>query len=119
MEDPKSFNYVLSHKKGLLLLSLRGDLTPGILPGLEACRAEILSKTGFTRAVFYLADVTQIHSDAIPLITQIFRDVRTRAANLQLVGLKPNMRDRFVKMGVVRESEVSADLKAALTARAG
>lgn len=114
MEEQKSFNYVLSQKNEMLVVRFQGDMTAVVLPGLEACRSEILSKKEIRCVVLYFGEVQQISSDAIPLIAQIQREVRAKPADLRLVGLRESIRDRLVKMGVVRGMEVAEDLKAAL-----
>jgi anti-anti-sigma factor len=112
--DQKSFNYVISHKNDMLVVSFQGDMTSAILPGLEACRSEILSKKEIRCVVLYFGDVPLISSDAIPLISQIQREVRAKPADLRLVGLKENIREKLVKMGVVRGMEIADDLRTAL-----
>ena len=115
MDEQKSFNYVISHKNDMLVVTFQGDMTSSILPGLEACRSEILSKKEIRCVVLYFGDVGLISSDAIPLVAQIQREVRAKPAELRLVGLKENIRERLVKMGVVRGMEIADDLRAALT----
>jgi anti-anti-sigma factor len=114
LEEQKSFNYVLSHKNDMLVVSFQGDMTTVVLPGLEACRTEILSKKEIRCVVLYFGEVGLISSDAIPVLAQIQRDVRARPADLRLVGLKESIRERLVKMGVVRGMEISEDLRSAL-----
>ena len=112
--EQKSFNYVISHKNDMLVVNFQGDMTSVVLPGLEACRSEILSKKEIRCVVLYFGEVGQISSDAIPLVAQIQREIRAKPADLRLVGLKENIRDRLVKMGVIRGMEISEDLRTAL-----
>lgn len=115
MEDQKSlFQYSFVQKNGTLVVSLSGEMSPFILPSLEACRQEMLLKDDFRQVVFLFQGVPEISSAAIPWIAQIQREVRLRKAELRLVNLQGGIRDRLIKMGVVRGMEVSEDLKSAL-----
>ncbi|WP_413944398.1 STAS domain-containing protein [Bdellovibrio sp. HCB-162] len=113
MEDQKSFHYSFNQKNNMLVVSLTGEITSQVLPSLEACRQELLGKHEVSRVVLYFQDIEAISMDAIPLIAQIQREIRSKPADLRLC-LKENLREKLVRMGVVRGLEVADDLKTAL-----
>ncbi|GEM_PF-1554509 len=114
MEDQKSFHYTFSQKNTMLVVSLCGEITSHVLPALEACRQELSSKQEVSHVVIHFQDVASISLDAIPLLAQIQREIRAKPANLRLCSLPENLRQKLVRMGVVRGLEVADDLKTAL-----
>ncbi|QDK39681.1 hypothetical protein DOE51_06570 [Bdellovibrio sp. NC01] len=98
----------------MLVVSFTGELTPVVAPGLEACRQEILAKPEVKCVVFYFQDVGSVHPDAIPVLAQMQRDIRSRGLELRLCSLKQPLREKLVRMGVVRGMEVTDDLRSAL-----
>ncbi len=114
MIEEKSFQYVLNIKNKMLVVSLQGDMTSYILPALEALRQEILSKKEVQCVVLYFEQVDAISSDAVPLLAQMQREIRIKPAELRLCALKVPLRERLIRMGVVRGLEVTEDLRSAL-----
>ncbi|WP_415062137.1 STAS domain-containing protein [Bdellovibrio sp.] len=114
MEDQKSFQYSFNQKNNMLVVSLVGQITAQVLPALEACRQELLSKREVRCVVLYFQDVESISMDAIPLIAQMQREIRLKPADLRLCALPLGLREKLVRMGVVRGLEVAEDLKSAL-----
>lgn len=122
MEDPKSNTepgidstcYSVSEKNHLLVVSFAGDLTGLVLPSLEVCRQEITAKRHITCVVLYFQQVTVISTEVVSYLAQLQREIRLKKKDLRLCGLKTNLRERLIKMGVVRGLEVVEDLKSAL-----
>lgn len=114
LEDQKSFQYSFNQKNNMLVVSLAGQITAQVLPALEACRQELLSKQEVSCVVLYFQDVDSISMDAIPLIAQMQREIRLKPASLRLCALPVGLREKLVRMGVVRGLEVAEDLKSAL-----
>ncbi|WII71510.1 STAS domain-containing protein [Bdellovibrio sp. 22V] len=114
MEEQKSFHYNFNQKNNMLVISLIGEITPQVIPSLEACRQELLAKSEVSRVVLYFQDVETISMDAIPILAQIQREIRSKPADLRLCSLKESLREKLVRMGVVRGLEVADDLKTAL-----
>lgn len=113
MEDQKSLVYSLTQKNKMLVVSLTGELSNNALSTLESCRKEILSKEDATFVVLYFQEVENISSDVISLLAQMQRDIRQKPAELRLC-LKESLREKLVRMGVVRGLEVAEDLRSAL-----
>lgn len=113
MEDQKSFEYSFTQKNKMLVVSLSGEISSPALAALEACRQEIIGKTDVASVVLFFQDVEAISMDAIPLIAQIQRDIRLKPAELRLC-IRENLREKLVRMGVVRGLEVADDLRTAL-----
>ena len=99
----------------MLVVSLIGEINSHVLPALEACRQEILSKEDVRCVVLYFQDVDSLSPDAISLLAQMQREIRSKPADLRLCSLKQSLREKLVRMGVIRGLEISEDLKAALT----
>ncbi|MDG0817610.1 STAS domain-containing protein [Bdellovibrio svalbardensis] len=112
--DQKSFGYTLSHKNKMLVVTFTGELSSVVLPGLEACRSEIQSKEDVRCVVFYFQQVGFVSPEAIPVLAQMQREIRSRGLELRLCSLKESIKDKLVRMGVVRGMEVTEDLRAAL-----
>ncbi|WP_246845889.1 STAS domain-containing protein [Bdellovibrio sp. ZAP7] len=115
MEDQKSFNYSISHKNKMLVVSFSGEeMSPVVVPALEAVRAEILAKEEVVQVVFYFQNIDRISNEALASFAQLQRDVRAKPADLRLCSLKESLREKLLRMGVVRGLEVAEDLKSAL-----
>ena len=114
MIDQKSFNYTLSHKNRMLVVSFCGEMSSVVGPGLDACRIEILSKENLKCVVLYFQDVPGVSPEAIAVLAQMQREIRSRGLELRLCSLKENLREKLVRMGVIRSLEVAEDLRAAL-----
>ena len=98
----------------MLVVSFTGELTPAVAPGLEACRQEILAKPEVKCVVFYCEEVGAVHPEAIPALAQMQREIRSRGIELRVCSLKQALREKLVRMGVVRGMEVAEDLRSAL-----
>lgn len=97
----------------MLVVSFTGDLTSQVLPSLEACRDDV-RKSKATQIVLFFQQVESLSSEAISFFTQLQRDIRMKPAELRVCGLRPNIRERLVKMGIIRGLELAEDLKSAL-----
>lgn len=89
-------------------------MTPGVVPALEACRQEILSKEEVRQVVFYFQNIDRISTEALASFAQLQRDIRAKPADLRLCSMKSPLREKLLRMGIVRGLEVADDLKAAL-----
>ena len=115
MDAQKSFNYTLSHKNKMLVVSFTGELSPGVVPGLEACRLEVLAKKDDVKCiVLYFQGVSSVSPDAITVLAQMQREFRSSGMDLRLCALKEALRDKLIRMGIVRGMECTEDLKTAL-----
>lgn len=98
----------------MLVVSLIGEISNYVVPALDACRQEILAKDDVNCIVLYFQNVEQISPDAISMLAQIQREICAKPANLRLCSLNEVLREKLMKMGVVRGPEVANDLKTAL-----
>lgn len=114
LEDQKSFQYSFNQRNNMLVVSFSGEISTPVLAALEACRQELLSKSEVRCVVLYFQDVGSISTDAIPWLAQVQRDIRLKPAEVRLCALPGTLRERLVRMGVVRGLEVADDLKSAL-----
>lgn len=114
MEEQKSFQYSFNQRNNMLVVSFSGEINTPVLSALEACRQELLAKSEVRCVVLYFQDVRSISTDAIPWLAQVQRDIRLKQAEVRLCALPGTLRERLVRMGVVRGVEVADDLKSAL-----
>ncbi len=114
MEEQKSFQYCFNQKNRMLVITLSGEMNTSVLPALEACRQELLANREVNCVVLYFQDVRSIGVDAISWLAQVQRDIRLKPAEIRLCALEDGLRERLIRMGVIRGLEVSEDLKSAL-----
>jgi anti-anti-sigma factor len=115
LEDQKSLKYFFNERSQLLVVTLQGELSGRSAEILESCRKEILErKEAINRVVLSFQEVEHISLDVIPVFAQLQREIRSMPADLRLCALKSGVREKLIRMGVVRGREVADDLKAAL-----
>lgn len=98
----------------MLVVTFSGEISTPVLAALEACRQELLAKREVRCVVLYFQNVESISADAIPWLAQLQREIRMRPAEIRLCALREGLRERLVRMGVIRGLEVAEDLKSAL-----
>ncbi len=114
MDDPKSICYTLTEKSNMLVVSFNSDLNSELAASLDVCREEILKKAHIQNVVLFFQSVDSMSSDVISLLTQMQREIRSKPAELRVCALRPNLKEKLIKMGIVRGLELSDDLKTAL-----
>ncbi len=110
----KSFTYSFNQQKHTLVVTLDGDLHSDVMPALEALKVEILGKKEIRQVVLYFKEVTIISTDAISILALMQREIRAMPAELRLCSLEDKIKERLVRMGVVRGLELTDDLRSAL-----
>lgn len=111
------FEYFMSEKDGIVVATLVGDLTPGVVPLLEQCRLELESKKDLKLVVLYFRDVNVIESEVIHAFTHLQKSARSKAV-LRLSSIKPHIRENLLRMGIVRKQELADNLQEALSSAA-
>jgi len=106
--------YSINERNHMMVVTFSGDLTSASLDDLESCRKEILGKKEIKNVVLYFQDVAQLSTDVIPYLTLLQRNIRSMPSEIRLCGLKPGIREKLLKTGVIRGLEVSDDLRTAL-----
>ena len=111
--DPFEFQYFISEKNGFVVASLVGLLENSAVERFEQLAGDIL-KCEFSKLVINFRDVAGISSDIVPLFARLQKHARDKHADLRICGLKPEIRERMKKAGVIRPHELSDNLQAAL-----
>jgi len=109
-----NLQYSINEKNHMLVVTFTGELSSSCLDQLESCRKEILSKKGIKNVVLYFQQVPTVSTDVIPFLTLLQRNIRAKPSEIRLCGLKPVIREKLLKTGVIRGLEIAEDLKSAL-----
>lgn len=108
-------HYFVSTQGPVAIVTFVGDLNSSAVEMLGKCRIELVAvKVKFL--VFYFRDVETITGDSIQSLTQIQLDARGRELEIRMTSIKPNIKEKLLKMGVVRGDELANNLRDALMA---
>ena len=119
MADEKSsetaqtdFQFLISAKGRAVLVTLIGEMKNSSLAKLEECQREVLKDGNLNYFVFYFRDVPNVTIDAIPFLTQFQKNIRLKG-ELRICSLRPELKDKLIKLGVVRSAELVNNLQSA------
>lgn len=114
MDDSNSeFNYLIATNASFMVISFVGPLNKDSLPKLDACEREASTKEGIKFAVLYFRDTPNITSDAVPFLTNFQMKLRGKH-ELKVCSLRPELKEKLAKLGVIRGMELSDNLQDAL-----
>lgn len=109
------FQYFIAPKKPALIVTFVGDMDQSAIQKMNECRSEITALSSDAKfAIFNFRDVGNVNGEVIAVITQIQIDLRARGLDLRISSINPTTRDKLLKMGVIRSSELANNLKEAL-----
>ena len=108
------FQYFLSNNKPVLIVTFVGDIDHSTMEIMTKCRNEVKATQGLKFVVLNFRDVDNINGDVISVITQMQLDIRSKQCDLRISSLKPNIKEKLLKMGVIRATELSNNLREAL-----
>ena len=111
--DPFEFQYFISEKNGFVVASLVGLLEGSAGERFEQLSADIV-KCDFSKLVLNFRDVAGLSADLIPQFAKLQKMARDKEAELRICGLKPEIKDRLHKAGVLRPHELADNLQTAL-----
>lgn len=111
--DPFEFQYFISEKNGFVVASLVGLLEVASLERFEQLSADIF-KSEFSRLVLNFRDVSGFSPELIPNFARLQKAAREKNAELRICGLKPDIKERLNRAGVLRPHEQSDNLQSAL-----
>lgn len=111
--DPFDFQYFISEKNGFVVASLVGLIDANHGPRFEELSQEIM-KIEFSRLVINFRDVSAIAPDLIPHFARLQKSAREKSADLRICGLKPEIKERMHRAGILRPHELADNLQAAL-----
>jgi anti-anti-sigma regulatory factor len=111
--DPFEFQYFISEKNGFVVASLVGLVEINAIERFEQLANDIL-KSEFTKLVLNFRDVGGFSPELIPHFARLQKMAREKRADLRICGLKPEIKDRLHRAGVLRPHELSDNLQTAL-----
>ena len=111
--DPFEFQYFISEKNGFVVASLVGLIEASSVERFEQLSLDIL-KADFSKLVINFRDVSGLSQDLIPVFAKLQKNARHRQADLRICGLKPEIKDRLHRAGILRPHELSDNLQTAL-----
>jgi anti-anti-sigma regulatory factor len=103
-----------SPNKSIAVVSFAGDLIPSTQASLDAFREDTLKANKLDLVIFDLAKVRNISSEIVPIFAQLQRLIRLAKTELRLSGISPDLKIRLVKLGIIRQSELTTSVKEAL-----
>lgn len=108
-----AFQAFISEKNGFVVVSLVGLLEEQTLARFEECVADV-QKLEYARLVINFRDVTGLTSDCIPAVARLQKSARDRQAELRLCGVRPELKEKLHRAGILRPHELSDNLQTAL-----
>jgi anti-anti-sigma regulatory factor len=112
-QDVFEFQYFISEKNGFVVASLVGLLEEAAMKRFEQLNEDIF-KIDFSKLVINFRDVSGISNEIIPLFARLQKQARAKQADLRICGLKPDLKERLNRAGILRPHEQSDNLQAAL-----
>lgn len=113
-ETEKPLGYFFSQKKDFLVVSLSGDATPESQEVLKQCAEEIKRIRDVAFVVINMSGVSSMSREAVQFFAQIQKEARSKPAQLRICNLASEVKDRLIKLGVVRSLEIADSLDIAL-----
>lgn len=107
------FNYYLSEKDEILIITLIGEMTESAIPKLKECIEEMKVKNPQFVA-FNLHDINKIGIDGVRLFAHMQKLIREKPAKIRICFLETKIKERLIKEGIVREGEIVDNLGLAL-----
>lgn len=111
--DPFEFQYFISEKNGFVVASLVGLIEASSVERFEQLTQEIL-KVDFSKLVLNFRDVSGLSPELIPVFAKLQKQARDKQVNLRICGLRPEIKDRLNRAGILRPHELADNLQAAL-----
>lgn len=113
-EDRVEFDYFISEKNEFLVVSFLGKIDNNCLDKLSNLKQEILSKEQVKFVVLNFRDSIDIVGEAIQAFTHFQKDIRAKPAELRVCGLNPNIKDKLIRLGLLRGNEIVDNLNVAI-----
>lgn len=115
MSQPSAFDfqYFISEKNGFAVASLVGLLDQSCLQKFDELNTE-LSNSTFNKLILNFRDVSGVTTESIKAVALLQKMARAREADLRICGLRPEVKERLQKAGILRPHELSDNLQSAL-----
>jgi anti-anti-sigma regulatory factor len=111
--EPFEFQYFISEKNGFVVASLVGMLEGTCMERFDRLSEDIF-KIEFSKLVLNFRDVSGMSVDLIPHVAKLQKSAREKNADLRICGLKPEIKERLSRAGVLRPHELTDNLQTAL-----
>ncbi len=112
-DQQQEFQYLVSSKGPVIVVTFVGELKSNCLGKLEACQSEVLGNESAKYFILYLRDVPNITADVNLFFTQFQKNIRSKGS-LRLCSVTPVLREKLTKLGIIRNLEVVNNLRLAL-----
>lgn len=103
------FEYKITSKNGVSIVTFKGKLTKETKDHLESCRQEISTDTS-TLVIFYFKEVPAVDPAVFREFTLLQQEIRKKNVPLYLTGLDNSTKQYLVDRAVVRLSELKKSL---------
>lgn len=113
-KEKVGFNYSLSNKGTTLVVTFSGPMDFSSFEKMQFCKNEIETLKDIHFMVLYFRDVPSIADKVIPFLAQIQINFRSRPGRISICSINPELQERLLRSGVIRNAEISENLQAAL-----
>lgn len=108
-----SFQYFIASNAPFMVISFVGSWDKECLDKLETCATEVGSHQNIKFVILYFREVPNISLDTIAFLTSFQKRLREKY-HLRVCSLKPELKQKLIKMGVVRGLELTDNLQTTL-----
>lgn len=112
-EDSNEFQYFVAANAPFLVASFVGRIDKDSLEKIEKCEREMNSHEKIKYVILYFREVPTVNLEAIAALTSLQRRIREKY-ELRICSLKPDLKEKLIKLGVVRGLELADNLQATL-----
>jgi anti-anti-sigma regulatory factor len=114
MENSTSeFQYFVAANAPFLVVSFVGRIDKDCLDKLEKAEAEMNSQENLKYIILYFREVPNVSLEAISALTGMQRRIREKY-QLRICSLRPDLKQRLIRMGVVRGLELTDNLQSTI-----
>lgn len=115
MSQVEKFNYLLSKNGPITLLAFSGALTLESCADFDHCINQVFSDSATRFIVIDMSHVLNITMDLIPAFVQFQKTARNKNQEIRLCGIGPDLKEKLLKLGVIRHRELSGTMKEGLS----
>ena len=114
MAQAETLEYSVTIHNPMIVILFSGTFNVSCVETLEQCKGEALVVKEVTHVIVDFTNVKNFTLEGVPAFVQFQKSMRVRNLHLRLSGLSDELRVKLVRLGVIRQSEVSPSLKDAL-----
>jgi hypothetical protein len=107
------FQYLVAANAPFLVVTFVGPMDKNSLDMLALCEKEIMMAENIKYVVLYFRDVPVVTADVIPFFTALQMKIRAQYT-LKICSLRPEVKEKLTKLGIIRGLEVCNNLQEAL-----